>query len=175
MSNDWLASFSKVLKRISSGRSSKETVSSPSIWASSRTFSNCLIFPNQSYCNNANLAANYSCKDSELYLLENINLLISQSKSFPSNTFLPCFFWHLIQAPAHSQPWSESEYWKDCKLPMNLLAGVRTEDFQLLEAANGDSFKSLVLNFELLESYTIVNLQHPYSEDVFKIWHNDQV
>ena len=49
---------------------------------------------------------------------------------------------------------------------MNLLAGVRTEDFQLLEAANGDSFKSLVLNFELLESYTIVNLQHPYSKDV---------
>ena len=55
---------------------------------------------------------------------------------------------------------------------MNLLSGVRTEDFQLLETANGDSFKSLVLNFELLESYTIVNLQHPYSEDVFKIWHN---
>jgi hypothetical protein len=58
---------------------------------------------------------------------------------------------------------------------MNLLSGVRTEDFQLLETANGDSFKSLVLNFELLESYTIVNLQHPYSEDVFKIWHNGQV
>jgi ABC-type sugar transport system ATPase subunit len=63
---------------------------------------------------------------------------------------------------------------RDSELPRNLLAGVRPEDFQLLEVANEDSFKSLVLNFEPLGSYTIVNLQCPHSEDVFKIRLNGQ-
>jgi multiple sugar transport system ATP-binding protein len=63
---------------------------------------------------------------------------------------------------------------RDGELPRNLLAGVRPEDFQLLEVATEDSFKSLVLNFEPLGSYTIVNLQCPNSEDVFKIRLNGQ-
>jgi ABC-type sugar transport system ATPase subunit len=60
------------------------------------------------------------------------------------------------------------------ELPKNILPGVRPEGFQLLEISSEDSFKSIVLNFEHLGFYTIVNLQCPQSEDVFKVRFNEQ-